>query len=86
MVKARMSHQRIMSNFPTGRLVGKVGSEIPRERCQSSAETAAATLRATQGARDKATLTAKVLLDGEVETLMRLWQLFMEWAHQASAL
>src|SRR5262249_44234044 len=42
MVKARMSHQRIMSNFPTGRLVGKVGSEIPRERCQSSAETAAA--------------------------------------------
>ena len=44
-----------------------------------------ATLRANKGARDKATLTAKVLLDGEAETLMRLRQLFMEWAHGKSS-
>jgi hypothetical protein len=29
MVKARMSHQMVMSNFPTGRMVGKVGWIIP---------------------------------------------------------
>src|SRR5215468_1321004 len=29
MVKACMSHQRVMSNFPTGRMVGKAGLEIP---------------------------------------------------------
>jgi hypothetical protein len=29
MVKAHMSHQRVMSNFPTGRMVGKVSLEIP---------------------------------------------------------
>jgi hypothetical protein len=38
------------------------------------------------GARDKATLTAKVLLDGKAETLMRLRQLFVEWAYQAGDL
>jgi hypothetical protein len=93
MVKARMSHQRVMSNFPTGRMVGKVGLEIPvnaanpalkqRQRGKPFVKRTTATLRANQGARDKATLTAKVLLDGEAETLMRLRQLFMEWAHQA---
>jgi hypothetical protein len=82
--------------FPDWPHGGKVGLEIPvnaanpalkqGQRGKPFVKRTTATLRANQGARDKATLTAKVLLDGEAETLMRLRQLFMEWVHQASAL
>jgi len=41
MVKAYMSHQMVMSNFPTDRMVGKVGLEVPVNAAKSSAETAA---------------------------------------------
>jgi hypothetical protein len=62
-----------MSNFPTGRMVGKAGLEIPvnaanpalkqRQRGKPFVKRTTATLRANPGARDKATLTAKVLYD-----------------------
>jgi len=66
----------------------------PRERCQSSAETAAAGKAVRQANNGNANLahatrqglTAKVLLDGEAETLIRLRQLFVECAPKAGAL
>ena len=51
-----------------------------RQRGKPFVKRTTATLRANPGARDKATLTAKVLLDDEAETLMRLRQLFIKRA------
>jgi hypothetical protein len=69
-------------------MVGEAGLEIPvnaanpalkqRQRGKPFVKRTTATLRPHQGARDKATLTPRVLLDGQAKTLMRLRQRLKE--------
>ena len=85
-----------MSNFPTGRMVGKAGLEIPvnaanpalkqRQRGKPFVKQQRQPCGPTRAHATRQGLTAKVLLDGEAETLIRLRQLFVECAPKAGAL